>query len=633
MSQKAKGSLRWWIPFALAIGVLAFVMSMNNNGADVLSSAPVTTGEASAAVKTYVPPGEHDDYYMFASGGHSGNVFVYGLPSMRRIRTVPVFTPESATGYGFDDHSKEMLGGYTWGDVHHPALSETKGEYDGRWLFVTDVANNRVARVDLDTFMTEQILGPIPNVMGPHCAAFITPNSEYLFLPTRFSTPLPVGRYVPLEEYGEEYYGAMSAIAVDPEDGEMSVAYQLLLPPWQYDLSDAGKLESEGWAFLSTFNSEEATEHLEVNASQSDRDYIVVFNWKEAEKAVAEGKFSLVDGEKMLDPADVPGLVYLIPVAKSPHGVDVSPDGRWIVASGKLSPTTTAYDFRKIKEAIANEDFEDTVRGLPVLNYETVRAGEVPVGLGPLHTQFDGEGYAYTSLFLESAITKWKLGTWEVVDKEAIRYSVGHLAIPGGDTVAPKAEYLVSLNKLAKDSYLPVGPSHPESMDLIDLSGEKMEMIYSAPTDPEPHYAQIIDADKIDPILVFPKDETRPNSVWKPQDARIVREGNQVTVYGMAVRSRFVPDKIEVNEGDTVTLYITNVEQDSDITHGFAINLYNLNFEIQPGETKKMTFVADKPGVYPFYCSNFCSALHQEMQGYLLVKPQEGGELESAAAH
>ncbi|MDR7433593.1 MAG: Sec-dependent nitrous-oxide reductase [Armatimonadota bacterium] len=573
--------------------------------------------------KAFVPPGKLDEYYMFASGGHSGQVYVFGIPSMRRIRTIPVFTPDPATGWGYDEHSKRMLGGYTWGDVHHPALSETRGEYDGRWLFVNDNANNRVARIDLKTFTVGQILGPVPNIMGPHCAAFVTPNTEYFMMPSRFSAPIPTGTYAPLSEYGKKYFGVLAAIAVDPKTGEMSVGWELLLPPWQYDLSDAGKKVSEGWAFLTTYNTEEATTVLEKNASKNDRDYIIVLNWREVEKAVKAGKFTAIAGVKVVDPTKVPGLVYLIPVAKSPHGVDVSPDGRFIVASGKLQPTVTVYEFAKIQEAIQKKDFAGTVRGLPVLNYESVRVAEVPVGLGPLHTQFDDKGFAYTSLFLDSAIAKWQLGTWKVVDKVQINYNVGHLAAAEGDSASPDGKYLVSLNKMAKDRFLSVGPSHPESLQLIDIAGGKMRVIADAPVDPEPHYAQIVKADKIKAIEIHPKETKRPNSVWSPKDARIERKGNEVHVYMYAIRSRYVPDNVEVNQGDRVFFHITNNDLDEDLTHGFGISLYNVNMEIQPGETKTISIVAEKPGVYPFYCTNFCSALHQEMQGYLLVKPKK----------
>lgn len=608
---------KWYVPVALGV-ILGLVA-----GSIVSYIRPTPTTEGEQAVSgAFVPPGKKDEYYMFASGGHSGQVYVIGVPSLRRIRTIPVFSRDSATGYGWDEESKKMLGGYTWGDLHHPALSETDGEYDGRFLYVNDNANNRAAMIDLKTFTTKQILGPIPNIMGPHSAAFVTPNTEYFMMATRFSVPMG-GKYASLDKYSKEYHGALSAQKIDQKTGKMKVAWQLKLPPWNYDLSDAGKKISGDWAFFTTYNTEEATELLEINASANETDYLVAINWKKAEKAVKDKKYEVINGVKVVDPTKVEGIAYLIPLPKSPHGVDVSPDGRWIVGSGKLDPTVTVYDFKKFIKAIEAEDFSGTEKGLPIVNFESVKEATVKVGLGPLHTQFGPDGYAYTTLFVESAVAKWKLGEWNVLDKVTVHYSPGHSSAAEGDTVTPDGKYLVALNKISKDRHLSVGPSHPENMQLIDISGDKMKVINEAPIDPEPHYAQMVKADKIKPIRKYEKDEKRPHSVWKKEDVRIEREGNHVTVHGLAVRTRFYPDKIEVNEGDKVTIYLTNIDLDQDITHGFAINLYDIDVEVQPGETKKIEFVADKPGVYPFYCSNFCSALHQEMQGYLLVKPQK----------
>lgn len=584
----------------------------------------VERGEvAEAAVATYVAPGDTDEYYLFYSGGHSGNVFVAGIPSMRHIATIPVFTPYPSTGYGFDKESKEMLGGYTWGDVHHPALSETNGDYDGRWLFVNDNANNRLARIDLRDFKVKQILGPIPNISGYHGGSFVTPNTEYVLAASRFSIPVPKGSYAPVEEYATKYKGVVAGIAIDPKTGEMSVGWQILMPPFDYDLGDAGKGPSYGWAFWTSYNTERAIGKLEVTSTQKDRDYIAAVNWKAAEQAIKDSKYKMIGGVKVIDPKETPGIVYLIPCAKSPHGVDVSPDGKYIVGSGKLQSITTVFNMEKILTAIQNRNFSGEEDGIPVLNYDAVKDAEVNVGLGPLHTQFDDKGYAYTSLFVESAIAKWKLGTWEVVDKIPVSYNIGHLAAAEGDTVNPDGKYLVALNKLSHGRHLSVGPSQPESSQLIDISGEKMKLIYDAFTEPEPHYAQIIKADKIKPIEVYSKDENKhPHAIWDVKDAKIERSGNRVTVKMVAVRSSFEPWKIEVNQGDLVTIHLTNIEQTTDELHGFGLNEYNINVVVDPGETKTIEFVANKPGVFPFYCTNFCSALHQEMQGYLLVKPK-----------
>ncbi len=477
-------------------------------------------GAAEAAVATYVAPGDLDEYYLFYSGGHSGNVYVAGIPSMRHISTIPVFSPYPATGYGFDKESKERLGGFTWGDAHHPSLSETAGDYDGRWLFISDNANNRMARIDLRDFKTKQILGPIPNVSGNHCSSFVTPNTEYVLAGSRFSVPIPKGTYAPLEEYPTTYKGIVAGIAVDPKTGEMTLGWEVMMPPFDYDLGDAGKGASDGWGFWTCYNSERATGKLEVTSTQKDRDYIAAVNWREAEKAIKDGKFKMIGGTKVIDPKEAPGVVFLIPCSKSPHGVDVSPDGKYIIGSGKLQSITTAFNMEKILTAIQKKDFTGDEDGIPVLNYDHVKDAEVNVGLGPLHTQFDDKGFAYTSLFVESAIAKWKLGTWEVVDKIPITYNIGHLAAAEGDTVSPDGKYLVALNKLSHGRHLNVGPSQPESSQLIDINGEKMKLLYDAFTEPEPHYAQIVKIDKIKPVEVYAKEENKdPNAIWDVKDA------------------------------------------------------------------------------------------------------------------
>ena len=597
------------------------------------SKSSAQAGASSAAGRTWVAPGEHDEYYLFYSGGHSGQVYVAGLPSMRHLSTIPVFAPYPATGYGYDEETREMLGGFTWGDVHHPGLSQTDGLHDGRWLFVNDNANNRVARINLRDFKTHQILGPIPNSSGNHGSSFVTENTEYVLVATRFSVPLPTGRHADLEQYEKEFNGVVSGIQVDQKDGTMSVGWQILTPPFNWDLGSTGKGPSSGWAFWTSYNTEMAFETLEANATQLDRDYAAVVNWRAAEAAVKNGQVSRLGDVPVIDPAKVPGVMYFLPVPKSPHGIDTDPSGRWIVASGKLQPVASVFDFEKIQAAINKKDFEGEFRGVPVIRYDAVVEGEVPVGLGPLHTQYDGKGNAYTSLYIESAVAKWKLPPWTdeqrrdlnsvITDKIDVHYNIGHLVVGGSDTKEPYGKYLVAMNKLSKGRHVSVGPSQPESSQLIDITGEKMEMIYEAFTEPEPHFAQILKVDRIKPIEVYPKSEsTHPHAIWEAKDASVTRNGNTVEVKMIAIRSRFFPERIDVNEGDEVIIHITNVEQTTDMIHGLGIVEHDMNVVIDPGETKTVRLKATKTGVFPFYCTNFCSALHQEMQGYLSVKPK-----------
>ena len=616
----------------IAVAIVLVAVGFAGCGKKSNSGSMSQSDRTANALASYVPPGEQDEYYLFYSGGHSGQVFVAGIPSMRHVTTIPVFSPYSGTGYGYDVETKKMLGDYTWGDVHHPGLSQTNSEYDGRWLFVNDNANNRVARIDLRDFKTKQILGPIPNSMGNHGSSFLTENSEYILVSTRFSVPLPKGRVADPNDYEKEFNGMVSGIKIDPKTGEMSVGWQILTPPFDWDLGSTGKGPCSGWAFWTSYNSEMAHTTLEANASQKDRDLCAVVNWRAAEKAVADGKATTMDGVPVIDPAKVPGVLYYVAVAKSPHGMDVSPTGQWIVAGGKLQPTTTVLNFEKIKNAIAQKDFEGEFRGVPILKHESVVEGEVPVGLGPLHTQYDGKGNAYTSLFIDSQVAKWKLPPWTdeekkdlskvVLDKIQVHYSIGHLVTGGSDTMHPFGKWLVAMNKLSAGRHFDVGPAQPECSQLIDISGDKMKMVYEAYTEPEPHFAQILPVSKIHPIEVYPKEENKdPNAVWDKEATGVSRNGSEVVAKLTAIRSRFVPDRIDAQVGDTLTIYLTNIEQTRDMIHGFGIVENNINITVDPGETKTIRVKLSKPGVFPFYCTNFCSALHQEMQGYLVVKP------------
>lgn len=602
---------------ALALAALAGCGPSGSGGSGVA---------ADAARRTYVKPGEHDKYYAFLSGGHSGQVFVYGIPSCRHITTIPVFTPEPAKGYGVDEESKAMLGGRTWGDAHHPGLSETDGDYDGRWLFINDMPGARIARIDLDDFSTHEIYGPIPNVSAAHACPFPTPNTEYVFAASRFSIPIPYPTVAKLEDYKQKFNGVIAGVKVSKE-GHMSLGFEILTPPFDWDLADAGKAASMGWEFFTCYNSEEAYDSLEVKASQNEMDYLACVDWRAAQAASDAGKGKPIGGVPVLDPKDAPGVVYLLPVPKSPHGVDVDPSGQWICCAGKLQAEVTVYSFAKIQKAIAAKAFDGEQGGIPVLKFADCVEAKVPVGLGPLHTQFDGKGYAYTSLFLDSQIAKWKVGPpWNVVDKIDVYYSIGHLMASEGDTRHPTGEYVVALDKIAKDRYLPTGPMHPEAAQLIDLTGPRMQLLYDFPTYPEPHYGQMILASKLHPLKVYDlAANPNPYATKRAEDARVERHGRRVDAYLIAVRSHFTPDKVRVAAGDTVYFHVTNVEQDEDITHGFGVLFSSQDMQIEPGETKTLKWVAARAGITPFYCSNFCSALHQEMQGYIEVSPNGAG--------
>ena len=533
-----------------------------------------------------------------------------------------------------------------WDDSHHPDISQTNGELDGRWIFINGNNTPRIARISLSTFETEEII-EVPNSAGNHSSSFITENTEYVVAGTRFSVPIPQ-RDMAISDYKENFKGSLSFISVDPEHGHMDIKFQLLMPGFNYDLSHPGRGKSHGWFFFTTYNTEEAHTLQEVNSSQNDKDFIAAVNWKKIEEYVNNG-----GGTKMpanyahniydesthmatttmkkevltVDPLKVPGAVYFLPTPKSPHGCDVDPSGEYIIGNGKLSADLTVHSFDNMIAAIEAEKFDGEAYGIPILKFEDVLAGTVKSGgLGPLHTEFDGKGNAYTTFFISSEVVKWKLGTWEVVDRKPTYYSVGHIMIPGGNSRKPFGGYAVALNKITKDRYLPVGPEMEHSAQIYDISGEKMELIYDFPTHGEPHYAAGCPAELLAPKAkkIYRLDENKhPYAINNPGEAKVVREGNNVHIYMSTIRSHFTPDNIEgIKVGDKVYFHVTNHEQDFDVPHGFAMIGQNTSeLLIMPGQTKTSVWEPKQVGVWPFYCTDFCSALHQEMQGYVRVSP------------
>lgn len=634
--------------------LLSLVLLFSASNIILQGCKPKGAGSANAsnaASKVYVAPGKYDEFYDFVSGGFSGQMSVYGIPSGRLLRVIPVFSVDPEKGYGYSEETKPMLntsnGFIPWDDLHHIALSQTNGEHDGRWVFANGNNTPRIARVSLKTFRTAEIL-EIPNSAGNHSSPFITENSEYVVAGTRFSVPIGDKQDVAINTYKENFKGTVSFISVEKTSGNMNIAFQILTPGVNFDLARAGKGKSHGWFFFSCYNSEKANTLLEVNASQKDKDFIMCVNWKKAEEYVKAGKgqkrsvkyaHNLYDEDThtatstmmnevlVLDPKDCPDMLYFMPCPKSPHGCDTDPTGEYIVGSGKLAATIPVFSFTKIQAAIANKSYDGSFDGIPVLKYESVLHGEVQKpGLGPLHTEFDADGNAYTSFFVSSEIVKWNVQSLKVLDRVPTYYSIGHLSIPGGPTKKPWGKYVIAYNKITKDRYLPTGPELAQSAQLYSIEGDKMKLLLDFPTIGEPHYAEAIPAELISKNsqkIYKIENNKNPFAALGDNNTKVVRKGNEVHVYMTCIRSHFTPDNIEgVKMGDVVYFHVTNLEQDWDVPHGFAIKgANNGELLIMPGETQTLKWIPEKSTVFPFYCTDFCSALHQEMQGYIRVSP------------
>ncbi len=632
-------------------GMLAAAAGLGLNGCKPKDAGSAVTG--GAAEKVYVAPGKHDEFYNIVSGGFNGQMAVYGIPSGRLLKILPVFSVQPENGWGYSEETKPMLntshGPVPWDDLHHISLSVTNGEHDGRWAFGNGNNTPRVARVSLSTFRTEEII-ELPNSAGNHSSPFLTENTEYVVAGTRFSVPPDNVGDVPISSFKQNFKGYISFIGIDKTTGRMNIAFQLKTPGVSFDLSRAGKGKSRDWFFFSTYNTEQASTLLEVNASQKDKDFIMAVNWKKAEEYIKQGKgkkepakyahnvydekthsaTSTIMQEVMtLDPKECPGLIYFIPCPKSPHGTDIDPTGEYIVGSGKLAAVIPVFSFTKMLKAIEEKNFDGEFDQIPVLKYESVLYGEVQKpGLGPLHTEFDGKGNAITSFFVSSELVRWNIEKLQVIDRVPTYYSVGHLSIPGGPTAKPNGKYVIAYNKITKDRYLPTGPELAQSAQLYDISGDKMKLLLDFPTVGEPHYAEMIPASKVASLskkFYKIEENEHPYATKGEKGARIERKGNQVHVYMTSIRSHFTPDNIEgVKLGDEVYFHVTNLEQDWDVPHGFAVKGGdNAEILIMPGETQTLKWTPGRVGVVPIYCTDFCSALHQEMQGYVRVSPKD----------
>ncbi len=601
----------WFI--RVFVGIMLVALGATNAMAqqtleDVKKARGLNDTDVLAAVKTFMPRGGRDEYFSIVGTGNSGTMIVYGIPSMRIYKYVGVFTPEPWQGYGFDDESSLMLKKSsldnrisTYGDMRFPAFSEKGGNYDGHFAFFSDGANSRIALMGLDDFETKQVLSN-PLYLSTYPGVAVTQNTEYVIQSSQYPAPWNVKSND--MKSGVTFWKFVEGAEIHKSRMIKEKSFTVEMPAYNMDYFDAGKSSSDG---------------LMVGLADKDgKNYVYVLDYAKL-ATVATQKVNDFNVVSFAD-AKKNNAVGFIEIPATGKTAKVSPDGKsFLVAAGN---NVIVFDFAKVKAALAKGD---------VIALADVQKSNIAIGKDVIDVAFDQrKNTAYASAHGDSKIVRFNYDSGKTEKEMKLSFKPSFLMIPQGNSATPHSNYLTVVDKEALyDNYPNVGPVRPSFQHLIDISSDDMADIYTMSLPQANMYGSVaVLRTTIKPIIRYPlgtNTRTGETSRYKTVagQEKIERDPktHRVHVFGTLIRSHITPEIVKVNEGDVVTFHLTNLERAEDETHGFTVDTYGVHGSFEPGKTASVTFTADRPGVFPYYCTEFCSALHLEMEGMLFIKP------------
>ncbi len=595
---------------------------------EVKKERGLTDADVLAAVKTFMPRGGRDEYFGFVGTGNSGTMIVYGIPSMRIYKYVGVFSPEPWQGYGYDDESSLLLKKASlddkidwYGDMRFPALSETNGNYDGKHLFYSDGANSRIAMLDLEDFETKQVLSH-PLFISCYPEAAVTPNTDWVIQTSQFPSTWNYRTASLKKDYDSKlksgitfwYFHNVKKVTKTGHAGRIlkEKSITLELPPYTLGYFDVGKLAGDGL--------------LVGLADKGGKHYAYVVDYKKVlgMKTNEINNFAVVPFPEALKA----NAVALIELPAKANVLKVTPKGKYFVT---VDDQTNVFDFAKVKKAMAAKSYTGKADGgIPVIDTKSVLHGNMDFGGKVIDVAFEYRpDIAYASLHDAKKIVRWNYETLKKEGEITLDFMPSYLMVPQGLSETPHSNYLTAVDKeVLYKNLQSVGPVRPSAQHLIDISGDKMQDLYTMTLPQCNMYGSVaVLRTTIKPIIRYPTGTNSRTGEISPFKTvagkeKIERKGNRVHVFGTLIRSHITPEIVQVNQGDIVTFHLTNLELAEDETHGFTIDTYGKHGSFEPGKTASLTFVADREGAFPYYCTEFCSALHLEMEGILMVKPK-----------